>query len=125
MEPHRFLRRKAASKYLHEVHGVDRAASTLAKYAVIGGGPVFQRMGRDPVYTTIALDEWVASKLSGPMRSTSDKSTSLGETDGNRQQVNPSSASDNGASRRRSSSLGPSAAGVATQPAAHARGGGS
>jgi hypothetical protein len=72
MEPHRFLRRKAASKYLHEVHGVDRAPSTLAKYAVVGGGPVFQRMGRDPVYTPIALDEWVASKLSGPMRSTSD-----------------------------------------------------
>jgi hypothetical protein len=72
MEPHRFLRRKAASKYLHDVHGVMRAPSTLAKYAVIGGGPVFQRMGRDPVYTPVNLDEWVASKLSGPMRSTSD-----------------------------------------------------
>ena len=72
MEPHRFLRRKAASKYLREVHGVDRAPSTLAKYAVLGGGPVFQRIGRDPVYTPVNLDEWVASKLSGPMRSTSD-----------------------------------------------------
>lgn len=72
MEPHRLLRRKAASKYLQDVHGVMRAPSTLAKYAVIGGGPVFQRMGRDPVYTPVNLDEWVASKLSGPMRSTSD-----------------------------------------------------
>jgi hypothetical protein len=95
MEPHRFLRRKAASKYLHEVHGVDRAASTLAKYAVIGGGPVFQRMGRDPVYTPIALDEWVASKLSGPMRSTSDRAPFACEAPGN--QFDPSSASDNGA----------------------------
>jgi hypothetical protein len=75
MEPHRFLRRKAASKYLHEVHGVVRAPSTLAKYAVIGGGPVFQRLGRDPVYTPVNLDNWVASKLSGPMRSTSDTPT--------------------------------------------------
>jgi hypothetical protein len=66
------LRRKAASKYLHDVHGVDRAPSTLAKYAVVGGGPVFQRMGRDPVYTPHNLDDWVASKLSAPMRSTSD-----------------------------------------------------
>jgi hypothetical protein len=74
MEPHRFLRRKAASKYLREVHGVDRAPSTLAKYAVLGGGPIFQRMGRHPVYTPINLDKWVASKLSGPMRSTSDTS---------------------------------------------------
>jgi hypothetical protein len=73
MELHRFLRRKAASKYLHDVHGVERAPSTLAKYAVIGGGPVFQCIGRDPVYTPANLDAWVASKLSGPMRSTSDK----------------------------------------------------
>ena len=72
MERHQFLRRKAASKYLLEVHGIVRAPSTLAKYAVIGGGPVFQLMGRDPVYTPVNLDEWVASKLSGPMRSTSD-----------------------------------------------------
>jgi hypothetical protein len=72
MEPHRKLRRKAASKYLFDEHGVVRAPSTLAKYAVIGGGPVFQRMGRDPVYTPANLDAWVASQLSGPMRSTSD-----------------------------------------------------
>ena len=72
METHKLLRRKAASKYLVDVHGVVRAPSTLAKYAVMGGGPVFHRMGRDPVYTPVDLDEWVASKLSGPMRSTSD-----------------------------------------------------
>jgi hypothetical protein len=73
MESHKFLRRKAASKYLNDVNGVVRAPSTLAKYAVIGGGPIFQLMGRFPVYTSPNLDQWVASKLSGPMRSTSDK----------------------------------------------------
>jgi hypothetical protein len=124
MELHKFLRRKAASRYLQEVHGVDRAPSTLAKYAVIGGGPIFQLMGRVPVYTPPNLDEWVASKLSGPMRSTSDRTAAPCETAGTNQ-FDPSSASDNGASGRRSSSLGPSAAGFATQPAAQARGGGS
>jgi hypothetical protein len=76
MELPKFLRRKAASTYLHEVHGVVRAPSTLAKYAVIGGGPVFQRVGRDPVYTPVSLDDWVATKLTGPMRSTSDSAPS-------------------------------------------------
>ena len=72
MEFQKFLRRDAASRYLHEVHGAKYAPSTLAKLAVIGGGPVFQRLGRHPLYTPASLDEWVASKLTGPMRSTSD-----------------------------------------------------
>jgi hypothetical protein len=72
MNTHRFLRRKAASEYLHETHGLERAPSTLAKLAVIGGGPVFQRIGRVPYYTAENLDEWVASKLSRPMHSTSE-----------------------------------------------------
>jgi hypothetical protein len=72
MRTRRLLRRKAASDYLHETHGLDRAPSTLAKLAVIGGGPIFQRIGRVPLYATNDLDEWVASKLSAPMRSTSD-----------------------------------------------------
>lgn len=68
----KLLRRKAASEYLHEVHGLDRAPSTLAKLAVIGGGPVFRRVGRVPFYEQNQLDAWVESKLSPPMRSTSD-----------------------------------------------------
>jgi hypothetical protein len=100
MEPHKLLRRKAASKYLYDVHGVVRAPSTLAKYAVIGGGPIFQLMGRDPVYTPPSLDEWVASKLSGPMRSTSDRDSLPGERIGGRQQGDPSGASDSGADKK-------------------------
>jgi hypothetical protein len=72
MRTHRLIRRKAASDYLDEIHGLHRAPSTLAKLAVIGGGPVFRRAGRVPLYSTDDLDEWVASKLSAPMRSTSD-----------------------------------------------------
>ena len=67
-----FLRRAAASQYLHETHGVERAPRTLAKLAVIGGGPVFRRVGRVPLYAPKDLDAWVASKLSQPMHSTSE-----------------------------------------------------
>lgn len=80
MLTHKFLRRKAASQYLDEAWGVNRAPSTLAKYAVIGGGPTFRRAGRVPLYSTDDLDEWVASKLSLPMRSTSDTTPPIAET---------------------------------------------
>ncbi len=88
MRTHRFLRRKAASQYLEETWGVNRAPSTLAKYAVIGGGPTFRRAGRVPLYSANDLDEWVASKLSPPMRSTSDAAVGgqmkTGKTDARR-----------------------------------------
>ena len=79
MRTHRLLRRKAASDYLHETHGLDRAPSTLAKLAVIGGGPIFRRINRVPLYAKDDLDRWVASKLSAPMRSTSDSASSKAE----------------------------------------------
>ena len=67
---------------MHETHGVDRAPSRLAKLAVIGGGPVFRRAGRVPLYSTDDLDEWVASILGPPMRSTSEiASSSKGTTE--------------------------------------------
>ena len=68
----KLLRRKAASDYLRETHGLERAPSTLAKLAVIGGGPVFRRAGRIPLYSPEDLDCWAASLLSAPMRSTSE-----------------------------------------------------
>ena len=54
------------------MHGVARAPSTLAKLAVTGDGPEFQRVHRVPYYSRESLDVWVASKLSPPVRSTSD-----------------------------------------------------
>lgn len=72
MRTHKFLRRKAASIYLAETWGVNCAHGTLAKLAVIGGGPPFRRAGRFPLYSTADLDDWVASKLGPPMRSTSE-----------------------------------------------------
>ncbi len=66
------LRRSQASKYLLETHGIGRAVGTLAKLAVVGGGPRFRVAGRTPLYSTDDLDAWVESILSPPVRSTSE-----------------------------------------------------
>jgi hypothetical protein len=65
-------RRAAASVYLKEKHGIDRTSGTLAKYAVIGGGPRYQLAGRIPLYPENELDSWAASILSPLKSSTSD-----------------------------------------------------
>src|SRR5262249_9384548 len=72
MSTRKLLRRKAASHYLCETHGLERAPSTLAKLAVIGGGPIFPRANPIPLHSTDHLDAWAESLLSAPMRSTSE-----------------------------------------------------
>lgn len=67
-----FLRRKNAARYVREEWGLPCQPNWLAKLAVVGGGPVFRRCGRWPVYDRGALDDWARSRLSRPMRSTSD-----------------------------------------------------
>ncbi len=64
------LRRREASAYLAEVHGVHEAPATLAKKACLGGGPVFESFGRIPYYRPQSLDSYAESRLSGPRRST-------------------------------------------------------
>ena len=66
------LRRKEASRYLDEIHGISRAVGTLAKLAVVGGGPRFRVAGRTPLYSTDDLDAWADSILSPPVGSTSE-----------------------------------------------------
>lgn len=70
--PTRRLRRTEASQYLKERWGIDRAPSTLAKLATVGGGPRFQRGGRIPYYAPGSLDQWVEELLSAPVASTSE-----------------------------------------------------
>lgn len=65
------MRRDKAADYLKERYGFG-SAGTLAKLAVIGGGPLFRRIGRWPVYTTADLDAWAASRMSAPGRSTAE-----------------------------------------------------
>jgi hypothetical protein len=100
MRTQRFLRRTAASIYLDQTYGLHRAPATLAKLAVIGGGPEFQRIGRVPFYSPESLDEWVASKLSAPMRSTSDMASPKTKT--NECSSQPDADRDDGAGDRSS-----------------------
>jgi hypothetical protein len=69
----RRLRRWEASQYLKDQWGIERAPATLAKLAVIGGGPCFEKAGRVPLYSPEFLDAWALSLLSPPLASTSDQ----------------------------------------------------
>lgn len=70
-----FLSRREAAAYLREKFGTPGSvtSSTLAKLAVIGGGPIFHHFGHRVGYKTSNLDEWGRSRCSGPRKSTSDK----------------------------------------------------
>ena len=70
--PPKYMRRQSAARYIRERWGLPCQATWLAKLAVVGGGPLFRRSGRFPVYTKQDLDAWAQSRLSGPLRSTSD-----------------------------------------------------
>ena len=71
IESERPLTRREASDYLTRL-GYKVASSTLAKYATIGGGPVYELFGRHPRYRPPNLRAWIAARSSGPRRSTSD-----------------------------------------------------
>jgi hypothetical protein len=68
----RRLRRAEASSYLKQTWSIDRSPRTLAKEACCGGGPEMVYAGRVPLYTEAALDAYARSKLSRPVRSTSE-----------------------------------------------------
>ena len=70
--PCRRLRRTEASQYLKEKWGIERKPSTLAKLAVIGGGPRYESANRTPLYPEPELDAWATSIMSPLKTSTSD-----------------------------------------------------
>ena len=67
-----YLRREAAAEYIEKKWGMPCSGKTLAKLAVIGGGPVYRKAGKYPLYIAQDLDEWVQSRISNPIRSTSE-----------------------------------------------------
>lgn len=67
----RWLRRKEAAAFC-TARGCTTASATLAKLAVVGGGPEFRRWGRIPLYEPDALDRWIEGRLSPVLTSTSD-----------------------------------------------------
>jgi len=69
--PIRLLRRAEAAEHIRGKWGYPCSPRTLAKYAVIGGGPPFRKAGRFPLYHPDDLDGWIAGKLSDPVTSTS------------------------------------------------------
>lgn len=62
--------RKEAANFLTS-RGYGVSAATLAKLATVGGGPVFTKFGRRPLYTRSALLNWAKSKTTPPRQSTS------------------------------------------------------
>lgn len=68
----RRLTRAEASAFLSE-RGYRVAYATLNKYATVGGGPIYESFGRRPLYRPADLLAWVASRSSGPRRSTSEQ----------------------------------------------------
>jgi hypothetical protein len=67
------LRRKAAAKYIQEVHGQPCAPKTLAKLAVVGGGPAYRKAGKYPLYAPDDLDKWALARLSPKLFRSSDR----------------------------------------------------
>lgn len=73
MYPTQYLRRKQAGEYLKSRYGFG-SAKTLAKLAVVGGGPeIFYAGARTPLYVEEKLDAWARSRISRPVRSTSER----------------------------------------------------
>jgi hypothetical protein len=68
----KFLRRKEASAYLRETFGIERAVTTLAKLACVGGGPTFRKVGYVPLYAKEDLDTWARSLFGERRRTTSE-----------------------------------------------------
>ncbi len=66
-----YLSRAQAAEYLQERYGAY-TKQTLAKMAVDGTGPKFRRMGAFTYYLESDLDEWVAERMSAPVKSTTE-----------------------------------------------------
>ena len=66
------LNTRQASEFL-TASGYTTAPATLNKLRCIGGGPAFENFGRRPLYSERSLSEWVQSRTTDPLRSTSDK----------------------------------------------------
>jgi hypothetical protein len=62
----KLLRRWDASKYLLEVHGLQFAPGTLAKFACEGTGPEIHFVNKLPFYRPAGLDAWAKTKFGKP-----------------------------------------------------------
>jgi hypothetical protein len=70
-DPDTLLGRRETAHALTEA-GYRTSPATLATKASRGGGPLFQRWGRKPLYRWGDTLDWARSRLGPPMRSTSE-----------------------------------------------------
>jgi hypothetical protein len=83
-EARQFMRRADASNYIEDRYGIRCSKQTLAKLAVGGGGPLFRKAGRTPIYAPDDLDRWAQAQIGPAQRSTARRegSTAADEQDG-------------------------------------------
>jgi hypothetical protein len=67
----KYRRRADAARYVRDKWGLPCSTAWLAKLAVVGGGPVFQKAGKTPIYTDPELDRWAEARIGAPQKSTS------------------------------------------------------
>jgi hypothetical protein len=73
LEADRLLSRIEAAEYVERNWSIPCKPKTLAKLAVLGGGPVYRLAHhRYPRYAVTDLDEWARSRLGPKQRSTSE-----------------------------------------------------
>jgi hypothetical protein len=66
------MRRADAARYIRETYGIPCVATTLAKYACVGGGPAFRKANKFPIYSRDDLDAWAKQRLGKLVHSTSE-----------------------------------------------------
>jgi len=71
----RYLSRAGAAQYVGRRYGFPCSRQWLAKLAVLGGGPIFRKAGRNPIYAPTDLDDWAMARIGEPQQSTSDVPT--------------------------------------------------
>jgi hypothetical protein len=73
----RDMTRAETAQYITE-HWFPCSPKTLAKLAVIGGGPAFRKAGRVPLYSEASVDGWAESRIGPLVRSTTELAVRLG-----------------------------------------------
>jgi hypothetical protein len=76
--PKRDMTRCETAQHITD-HWFPCAPKTLAKLAVVGGGPPFRKAGRVPLYGEASTDAWAESKIGPLVHSTTELAVSLGK----------------------------------------------
>ena len=66
-----YLRRDDAARHVREKWGLPCSPKWLAKLAVVGGGPLYCKAGRTPLYAPDDLDRWANDQIGVRRHSTS------------------------------------------------------